>query len=78
MATFPPVHPRGRPEVDPELHEVAHRIHEEYDDRLGTVAVDECLTQVSARFAGARVRPFVPLLVGRYVREELQARLVRS
>ena len=79
MASFSPVHSRpGRPEIDPDLHDVAHRIHQEYDNQLGTRTVDECLTQVAARFAGARVRPFVPLLVGRYVREELRARLAQS
>jgi len=79
MASAVPVHSRqGRPEIDPDLHDVAHLIHQEYDDQLGTRAVDECLAQVAARFVGARVRPFVPLLVGRYVREELQARLAQS
>ena len=79
MASFSPVHSRpGRPEIDPDLHDVAHLIHQQYDDQLGTRAVDECIAQVAARFAGARVRPFVPLLVGRYVREELRARLAQS
>ena len=36
--------------------------------------MDECLGQVAARFAGAPIRNFVPLLVRRFVREELQAR----
>lgn len=79
MASYLPVNSRpGRPEIDPDLRDVAHLIHQEYDDQVGTRAVDECLARVAARFAGARVRPFVPLLVGRYVREELQVRLVRS
>jgi Arc/MetJ family transcription regulator len=54
---------------------VAHFVHEEFDDRLDPHAVDECLDQVAAQFAGASVRSFVPLLVRRYVREELQTRL---
>jgi Arc/MetJ family transcription regulator len=37
--------------------------------------VDECLDQIASRFEGATVRSFVPLLVRRYVREELQTRL---
>jgi len=79
MTTFPPVHSHpDRPEVDPDLHEVAARIHQEYDDRLGTGAVDQCLSEIAGRFAQAKVRPFVPLLVGRYAREELQARLEAS
>lgn len=74
MASFLPVHSRpGRPEIDPDLHDVAHLIHEEFDDQLDPGAIDECLDQVAARFAGAPVRTFIPLLVRRYVREELQA-----
>ena len=64
-----------RPSVDPDLHDVAHRVHEEFDTHLDPRTVDECLSQVSARFDGATVRSFVPLLVRRYVREELQGRL---
>jgi hypothetical protein len=65
---------RPGPEIDPDLHDVAQRVHEEFDDRLDPLIVDECLNQVVARFASAPVRNFVPLLVRRYVREELQAR----
>jgi hypothetical protein len=64
----------GRPEIDPDLHDVAQLVHDEFDDRLDPRIVDQCLDQVAARFAGARIRSFVPLLVRRYVREELQAR----
>ena len=60
------------PGVDPELHVVAHLIHAEFDDHLDPHAVDECLSQVAARFDGAPIRSFVPLLVRRYAREELQ------
>ncbi|MHB1472221.1 MAG: three-helix bundle dimerization domain-containing protein [Dermatophilaceae bacterium] len=66
---------QGVPEIDAGLHDVATFIHQEYDDRLDPRAVDECLDQVAARFADATVRSFVPLLVTRYVRAELQARL---
>jgi hypothetical protein len=38
-----------------------------------TSAMAKCLGQVAARFAGAWIRSFVPLLVRRYAREELQA-----
>jgi hypothetical protein len=73
---FVPVHSRpGQPEIDPELHDVAHFVHEEFDGQLDPRAVDECLSQVTARFDGAPVRSFVPLLVRRYVREELRTRL---
>jgi hypothetical protein len=65
----------GRPPLDPNLHAVAKRVHEEFDDHLDPSAVDECLDQIAARFEAATVRSFVPLLVRRYVREELQARI---
>ena len=65
----------GLPAIDQDLHDVAHFVHEEFDGRLEPHAVDECLDQVAAQFAGASVRSFVPLLVRRCVREELQARL---
>jgi hypothetical protein len=65
----------GQPKVDPGLNDVANVLHEEFDGRLDPRAVDECLDQVTARFNGAKVRSFVPLLVRRYTREELQTRL---
>jgi hypothetical protein len=65
----------GQPEIDSELHDVAHFVHEEFDDLLDPRAVDECLSQVTARFEGAPVRVVVPLLVRRYVSEELKTRL---
>ena len=65
---------RPSPGIDPDLHDVAQRVHAEFDDRLDPRIVDECLDHVAAQFAGASIRSFVPLLVRRYVREELQAR----
>ena len=64
-----------RPEIHADLHAVAVFFHQEYDDCLDPRVVDECFDQVAARFAHATVRSFVPLLVTRYVRNELQARL---
>jgi len=64
------------PEIDPDLQKVAHVVHQEFDHRLDPRAIDECLTKVAAQFADAKVRSFVPLLVRRYVRDELHARLV--
>jgi hypothetical protein len=61
----------GRSEINPDLQDVAHRIHEEFADRLDPREVDECLTRVAAKFDGAKVRSFVPLLVRRYVTDEL-------
>jgi len=65
-------HP-SRPQFQADLQEVAHQVHKEFANRLGPDRVDECLERVSAKFDDARVRSFVPLLVGRYVREELDA-----
>ena len=76
MASFVPAESRpGQPSVDPDLQDVAHFVHEEFDGQLDPHAVDQCLSQVAARFDGASVRSFVPLLVRRYAREELHARL---
>lgn len=63
--------PPGRSEINPDLQDVAHRIQEEFADRLDPSEVDECLTRVAAKFDGAKVRSFVPLLVRRYVTDEL-------
>jgi hypothetical protein len=67
-----------RPPLGPDLHAVAKRVHEEFDDHLDPSAVDECLDQIAARFEAATVRSFIPLLVRRYVREELQARVSQA
>ena len=64
-----------RREIDADLQGVVIFIHQEYDERLDPCVVDQCLDQVAARFIGAAVRSFVPLLVARYVRDELHARL---
>jgi hypothetical protein len=63
------------PSVDQDLHDVSHLVHEEFDEHLDPQDVDQCLKKVSARFDGATVRAFVPLLVRRYAREELLGRL---
>ena len=79
MANFSPVETLAvQPEIDPELHDVAHGLHEEFDEHLDPSAVDECLQKVASRFEGATIRSFVPLLVGRYVREELRTLLRQS
>jgi hypothetical protein len=79
MASFLPADERpDGPTIDPDLHDVSHRIHEEFDDHVDPSAVDQCLAQVAVRFEGATVRSFIPLLVRRYVREELQTRLPQA
>jgi hypothetical protein len=75
MATPASVDSRsGQPEID-SIHAIAKVVHEEFDCQLDPRAVDECLAQVVARFESATVRTFVPLLVRRYAREELQTRI---
>jgi hypothetical protein len=79
MANFSPVETSAvQPEIDPDLHDVAHGVHEEFDQHLDPSAVDECLQKVASRFEGATIRSFIPLLVGRYVREELRTLLRQS
>ncbi len=65
----------GRPTVNADLKVVAHQLRQEFADQLEACDVDECLGRVAATFEDAKVRSFVPLLVRRYTREELQARL---
>jgi hypothetical protein len=66
---------QDQPTINPDLHDVAHQVHEEFDGQLDPLAVDECLSRVAAQFDEATVRSFVPLLVRRYVNDELQERL---
>jgi hypothetical protein len=56
------------------LAHAARQLHEEFDARLGPRAVEECIAEVTGRFADATVLSFVPLLVRRYAREELLRR----
>jgi hypothetical protein len=68
----------GGPKISADLQDVAHQMHEEFGDRFGPHEVDECLDRVAAKFSDAKVRSFVPLLVLRYVRDELLGRLAGS
>jgi len=68
----------GRLQINPDLLDVAHQIHQEFADRLDLSEVDECLTRVASKFSEAKVRSFVPLLVRRYVGDELRGRLERT
>jgi hypothetical protein len=58
-------------QINPDLEDLAHQVHEEFDDQLDPLAVDKCLRRVAAQFDDATVRSFVPLLVRRYVNDEL-------
>ena len=68
----------GRPKINADLLDVADQLHREFANRLEPGEVDECLKRISARFEDANVRSFVPLLVRRYARGELQARLANT
>ena len=61
--------------ISADLQDVVHQIHEEFADSLDPTVVDECLTRVAAKFDHAKVRSFVPLLVRRYVSDELRQRV---
>jgi hypothetical protein len=63
------------PTIDPDLQDVAEQMREEFAARLDPDDVDECLGRIAAKFDDAKVRSFVPLLVRRYVRDELHERL---
>ena len=69
---------KGETQINPDLHTVADRIHLEFDKSLDPQAVDECLNRVGATFDNAKVRSFVPLLVRRYVRDELNEQLTKQ
>ena len=69
---------QDRPEINPDLQDVVHTVHHEFDEKLDPQAVDECLGRVAAQFDEATVRSFVPLLVRRYVNDELHERLAHA
>jgi hypothetical protein len=66
---------QGGHKINADLQDVAHQVREEFADRLDPHDVDECFDRVAAKFNDAKVRSFVPLLVRRYVRDELHERL---
>jgi len=65
----------GGPSINADLQDVAHQVREEFADRIDPGDVNECLDRIAAKFDDAKVRSFVPLLVRRYVRDELHERL---
>ena len=66
---------KASPRISPDLQDVVHGVHQEFDGSLDPLAVDECLNRVGATFDDAKVRAFVPLLVRRYVRDELNEKV---
>jgi hypothetical protein len=65
---------QDEPKINGDLQGVAREVHDKFDDLLDSTTVDESLERVSATFAKAKIRSFVPLLVRRYVNEELRER----
>lgn len=78
MSSPTPFGARSSHPISSDLKDVAHQIHQEFAERLEPELIDECLDRVAAKFDDAKVRSFVPLLVRRYVRDELSARLVNA
>lgn len=76
MACSTTIDPRPvPPEIYADLQDVAQQVRQEFADQIDPLQVDECLNRVAATFDGARIRSFVPLLVRRLVREELESSL---
>jgi hypothetical protein len=65
------------PKINGDLQEVARRVHEEFDEQLDATVVNANLERVSAMFTDAKIRRFVPLLVRRYVNDELHVSVVK-
>ena len=63
------------PKLSGDLQDVARGVHEKYDELLDPATVNASLERVSATFADARIRGFVPLMVQRYVSEDLHKML---
>jgi hypothetical protein len=64
--------------VNGDLQDVARRVHEEFDEQLDATVVNARLERVSGMFTDAKIRGFVPLLVRRYVNDELQERVEQA
>ena len=79
MASSTPFDARqSRPKLNGDLQDVAHGVHQEFDQHLDPRAVDECLDRVAAKFVNAKVRAFVPLLVRRYASDELDKQVQQA
>lgn len=70
--------PAGRPNIDADLQDVAHQLRQEFANRLESCEIDDCVRKVAVTFEDATVTSFVPLLVQRFARDELQARLANA
>jgi hypothetical protein len=68
-----PLSLRVRYGLQPDLSDVAAQLHRDFDPITGAETVDRVVDDVAARFADARVRTFIPLLVHRYARSDLRS-----
>jgi len=59
-------------ELNGDLSVVVGSLHRAYDERVGATVVQAEIQQVADRFAGARIRAFVPLFVRRYAGARLR------
>jgi hypothetical protein len=66
------------PKINGDLQDVARKAHEEFDEQLDATVVNASLERVSAMFPHAKIRGFVPLLVRRYVNDELHERVEQA
>jgi len=49
-------------------------MHDQFDDKVGTAAVETEVQRVADRFADARIRMYVPLFVRRFAGHALRER----
>ena len=59
-------------ELTGDLSVVVGSLHRAYDETVGATVVQAEIQQVADRFAGARIRAFVPLFVRRYAGARLR------
>ena len=79
MASSTTFNPRQNPpKINGDLQDVARRVHQEFGEQLDATVVNASLERVSAMFTDAKIRGFVPLLVRRYVNDELQKRVEQA
>ena len=64
----------AEPQEESAIERVRERMHQRYDQAMVPAEVDRVLAGAHHRFDGCRVRAFVPVLVERQVRTELDHR----
>jgi hypothetical protein len=69
-----PDSPTAHAPLTGELSGVAASLHDSFDIRVGSRAVDAEIQEVADQFIGARIRSYVPLFVRRYAGARLRRR----